>query len=66
MSNGKRGDFVSEWFGYRTFPRVRGGTDALGAQSSARCPYTAGRDQRKTGTREERLVRWRVHDKQCQ
>ena len=48
MSNGKRGNFVSEWFGYRTFPRVRGGTDALGAQSSARCPFLTA------ATREER------------
>lgn len=39
MSSGERGNFVSEWFGYRTFPDVHGGRDALHAQSSARCPF---------------------------
>lgn len=34
-----RGNFVSEWFGYRTYPAVRGGSDALRIQQARRCPF---------------------------
>ena len=34
-----RGNFISEWFGYRTYPRVGGGDDALRDQKSGRCPF---------------------------
>ena len=34
-----RGNFVSEWFGYRTFPQVRASTDALRAQEAGQCPF---------------------------
>ena len=35
----ERGNFVSEWFGFRTYPAVRGGTDALRVQRARRCPF---------------------------
>lgn len=34
-----RGNFVSEWFGYRTYPRVGGGSAALRMQQRGRCPF---------------------------
>ncbi len=34
-----RGNFVSEWFGYRTYPRVGGGDAALRIQTRGRCPF---------------------------
>ena len=34
-----RGNFVSEWFGYRTYPRVLGGAEALRVQTDGRCPF---------------------------
>lgn len=34
-----RGNFVSEWFGYRTYPRVGGGDAALRIQERGRCPF---------------------------
>ena len=44
-----RGNFVSEWFGYRTFPQVQAGTDALRAQAAGQCPFltAATREQRE-------------------
>lgn len=35
----ERGNFVSEWFGYRTYPRVGGGDAAIRIQKSGRCPF---------------------------
>lgn len=35
----ERGNFVSEWFGYRTFPQVHGGTGALRTQVAGQCPF---------------------------
>ena len=35
----ERGNFVSEWFGFRTYPAVCGGTDALRVQRARRCPF---------------------------
>ena len=34
-----RGNFVSEWFGYRTYPRVGGGDAALRIQERGRCSF---------------------------
>ena len=34
-----RGNFVSEWFGYRTYPEVLGGAEALRIQTEGRCPF---------------------------
>lgn len=34
-----RGNFVSEWFGYRTYPQVRGGEEALRHQEDGTCPF---------------------------
>ena len=47
--NPDRGNFVSEWFGYRTYPDVHGGKDALRAQNAAQCPFltTATREKRE-------------------
>ena len=39
MAEPERGNFVSEWFGYRTYPSVRGNTDALRTQRTRRCPF---------------------------
>ncbi len=44
----ERGNFVSEWFGFRTYPAVCGGTDALGVQRARRCPFLTA------ATREDR------------
>ena len=43
-----RGNFVSEWYGYRTFPHVHGSSDALRAQTAGQCPFltAATREQR--------------------
>ena len=38
-SKPERGNFVSEWFGYRTYPHVHGDPAALRIQSSGRCPF---------------------------
>ena len=35
----ERGNFVSEWFGYRTYPSVRANATALQAQREGRCPF---------------------------
>ena len=47
--NPDRGNFVSEWFGYRTYPDVHGGTDALRTQEAGQCPFltTATRETRE-------------------
>ena len=47
--NPDRGNFVSEWFGYRTYPDVHGGTDALRTQDAGQCPFltTATREKRE-------------------
>ena len=34
-----RGNYVSEWFGYRTWPAVGGGDAALRVQRRGRCPF---------------------------
>lgn len=34
-----RGNFVSEWFGYRTYPHVHGSTGALRTQRAGQCPF---------------------------
>lgn len=34
-----RGNFVSEWFGHRTYPEVRGGEEALRRQKAGVCPF---------------------------
>lgn len=39
MPDAPRGNFVSEWFGYRTFPLVRGGEVALRHQGDGVCPF---------------------------
>ena len=35
----EKGNFVSEWFGFRTYPRVGGGDEALRSQRRGRCPF---------------------------
>ena len=35
----ERGNFVSEWFGYRTYPQVLGDAAALRTQRTGRCPF---------------------------
>ena len=39
------GNFVSEWYGYRTFPHVHGSTDALHAQKGGHCPFLTAATQ---------------------
>ena len=40
MSSGAdAGNFVSEWFGYRTYPLVRGGNAAVRGQETRICPF---------------------------
>ena len=34
-----RGNFISEWFGFRTFPLVYGGEEAARTQTDCRCPF---------------------------
>ena len=34
-----RGNFVSEWFGFRTYPQVRGGEEGLDRQVNGICPF---------------------------
>ena len=34
-----RGNFVSEWFGYRIYPQVLGDAAALRTQRAGRCPF---------------------------
>ena len=46
--NRDSGNFVSEWFGYRTFPQVHGSKDALRTQTAGQCPFLTA------ATREER------------
>ena len=47
--NRDSGNFVSEWFGYRTFPQVHGSKDALRTQTAGQCPFltAATREERK-------------------
>ena len=42
-----RGNFVSEWFGYRTFPDVRGSTRALRTQAAGECPFLTAATREK-------------------
>ena len=44
-----RGNFVSEWFGYRTFPHVHGSAVALRTQRAGECPFltVATREKRE-------------------
>lgn len=44
-----QGNFVSEWFGYRTFPRVHESGAALHTQKKSQCPFlsSATRDTRE-------------------
>ena len=40
MTDGSlRGNFISEWFGYRTYPLVHAGTTALQVRREGRCPF---------------------------
>ena len=39
MTGRPGGNYVSEWFGYRTWPGVGGGNDALEVQQRGRCPF---------------------------
>ena len=40
MTNGpEQGNFVSEWFGYRTYPLVHGSATALQARRDGQCPF---------------------------
>ena len=48
MTGRSGGNYVSEWFGYRTWPGVGGGNDALEVQQRGRCPFLSA------VTREER------------
>ena len=47
--NPDRGNFVSEWFGYRTYPHVHGSPGALRTQTEGQCPFltTATREKRE-------------------
>ena len=45
--NRDRGNFVSEWFGYRTFPHVHGSTDALQTQTGGHCPFLTAATRQK-------------------
>lgn len=38
-SSSERGNFVSEWFGFRTYPSVYGGEEALQSQADGNCPF---------------------------
>ncbi|HVH74368.1 MAG TPA: hypothetical protein VM755_05580 [Stellaceae bacterium] len=38
-NNLDRGNFVSEWFGYRVFPTVRSGPASIATQESEICPF---------------------------
>ena len=42
-----RGNFVSEWYGYRTFPHVHGSSDALRAQTAGHCPFLTAATREK-------------------
>ena len=45
--NRESGNFVSEWFGYRTFPQVHGSKDALGTQTAGQCPFLTAATREK-------------------
>lgn len=45
--NRESGNFVSEWFGYRTFPQVHGSKDALRAQTAGQCPFLTAATREK-------------------
>lgn len=43
-----KGNFISEWFGHRVYPAVRGSAGALADQRAGRCPFltsSAGEDR---------------------
>lgn len=42
-----RGNFVSEWFGYRTFPHVYGNAVASRTQSAGHCPFLTAATQQQ-------------------
>ena len=46
-ANPDRGNFISEWFGYRTYPHVRGSTDALRTQTAGQCPFLTAATREK-------------------
>lgn len=39
MTDGARGNFISEWFGYRAYPIVYGGDEALRTRERGACPF---------------------------
>ncbi len=43
--NSDRGNFISEWFGYRTYPEVHGSIGALRAQTACQCPFLTAATQ---------------------
>lgn len=45
--NPDRGNFVSEWFGYRTYPHVHGSPGALRTQSEGQCPFLTAATREK-------------------
>ena len=45
--NSDRGNFVSEWFGYRTYPHVYGSPVALNTQMEGHCPFLTAATREK-------------------
>ena len=45
--NPDRGNFVSEWFGYRTYPHVHRSTAALRTQTAGQCPFLTAATREK-------------------